>query len=568
MTRSRRPASIAAVLAEGFLGRLAFGIVSFALPLYGLSLGLGLAEIGLVIGLRTVVVVGLKPVAGRVSDRFGLRRTYLGAGALRVVAAGVLVVAGDLVGLLLARVLQGASAAGRDVGSLGIIARDAESQVASTFSWYMTGKHVGGVAGAALAGMLLAATGGSHRAVFVVVGVLALIALITSWRGLPQDQPAGSRGEAIDAPREAAPGRGTATAEEVPSARGSTMERGRTGPATGPATSRSLRAIAGVGFLVAAAAAMVHGLFPVLATEHAGLTELQAGLLYSLSAGVVLVAGPLFGWLIERHGRLIGLAWRSFANVGSSVLYLVAPSFAGFALARALDDSGKAAFRPAWASIAAAFAGEDRQRAGRRLGTLDSAQSAGEAVGPLLAGLLWQAGGVVALFGVRIALAVAAELAALRVFGELHRVPSVRPGPTLTAIAYLTPPVLAGLATAAGLVAIATLRGGPGWSDILWSGGVLSTGILGGYLAGARAAAAERRALLAILDDRLTDVRHAARSPLTCVRGEVELVLSRDSLSPAERAAASGRLLRSVEDVETIIRRIDTSPVLGGDGRR
>jgi len=557
MNPARFQSTVVAVLAEAILGRLAFGIASFALPLYALALGLSFAQIGFVIGLRTLVVVALKPLAGRLSDRVGLRQMYLGAGVLRVVAAGALVLAGDFMGLLLARLLQGASAAGRDVGSLGLIVRDADTRVASVFSWYMTAKHVGGVAGAALAGVLLLATDGSHRTVFLVVGLLSLVALAASWRALPDD-------EARDERRGVTRVEGMAVGAPDP-----WTEHAPSGPAAAvPTRSQSFRAIAGVGFMVAAAASMVHGLFPILATQHAGLTEFEAGLVYSLSAAVVLVAGPLFGWLIDRHGRLIGLAWRSFANVGSSVLYLVAPSFGGFGLARALDDSGKVAFRPAWASIAAAFASEDRERAGRRLGTLDSAQSAGEAAGPLLAGLLWQTGGVVALFGVRIVLAVAAELAALRVFGELHRVPFMGLGPKLTAIAYLTPPMLAGLATTAGLVAIDTLRGGLSWSDVLWSAGVLCAGVLGGYLAGARAADAERRALLAILDDRLTDVRHDVRSPLTCVRGEVELVLSRDSLSPAERAAASGRLLRSVDDVETIVRRIDTSPVLVDEGRR
>jgi len=38
--------------------------------------------------------------------------------------------------------------------------------------------------------------------------------------------------------------------------------------------------------------------------------------------------------------------------------------------------------------------------------------------GPLLAGILWQTGGVFLLFGVRIVIAAIAELTALRVFNE------------------------------------------------------------------------------------------------------------------------------------------------------
>jgi tetratricopeptide (TPR) repeat protein len=40
--------------------------------------------------------------------------------------------------------------------------------------------------------------------------------------------------------------------------------------------------------------------------------------------------------------------------------------------------------------------------------------------GPALAGILWQTGGAFALFGVRIAIAIVAEISAIAVFGELR----------------------------------------------------------------------------------------------------------------------------------------------------
>jgi MFS family permease len=91
------------------------------------------------------------------------------------------------------------------------------------------------------------------------------------------------------------------------------------------------------------------------------------------------------------------------------------------ALARAIDDSGKAAFRPAWAAAMAQLAGADPRRSGQRLGVLDASQSLGETVGPVLAGVLWQTGGgVVALFGVRIVVALVAEVMSLYAFGEVR----------------------------------------------------------------------------------------------------------------------------------------------------
>src|SRR5918993_3338094 len=77
---------------------------------------------------------------------------------------------------------------------------------------------------------------------------------------------------------------------------------------------RELVGPASVGMMVATSAYMVHGLFPVLATQYAGLSEAEAGLIYSFSAAFFLVGGPLFGWLIDRYGRIFGIAWRSAAT--------------------------------------------------------------------------------------------------------------------------------------------------------------------------------------------------------------------------------------------------------------
>ena len=62
-------------------------MVSFAFPLYALSLGLSLAQIGLLVSLRTVLVLPLKPVAGWLSDRIGVRTVYMFGAFARTVAA-------------------------------------------------------------------------------------------------------------------------------------------------------------------------------------------------------------------------------------------------------------------------------------------------------------------------------------------------------------------------------------------------------------------------------------------------------------------------------------------------
>ena len=528
-------AALAAVIAEGLFGRLAFGVVSFALPLYALSLGLSLAEIGLLVSLRALVLLPLKPVAGWLADRVGVRAVYLGGGGARVVAAGLLFVAGDFAALAIVRLLQGASAAGRDVASLGVIARDAEQRVAAVYGWYATAKHVGGVAGAGLAGVLITASGGGFVATFALVGLLSVVPLAIAWYAI-QDVP-------VHSP----------PADSPPSVRdhGGVL-----------ALLRELRGPASVGLLVAASAYMVHGLFPVLATGYAGLDEAQAGAIYTLSAVVFLVASPAFGWLIDRYGRAVGLAWRSVANAASSLTYLLVPSFAGLAAARAIDDSGKAAFRPAWAAAIAELANAEPRRRVRRLAALDTAASAGEALGPALAGVLWQTGGIGLLFAGRIALAAAGELAALRVFGEgarqaaavgrtwrrLANGVAVRLGIEL---AYLGPPTVSfaiivlwlGIVSDWGNATILVV-------DLIVASGTLLAGLLLGALIGGHALAALR----AEAERQRRDLAHDLRGRLTVARGEVELVMCRPEATVDDRRQSATAVITELNDIDALLR--------------
>jgi MFS family permease len=406
--RSARLA-LATVLAEGFLGRLTFGMVSFAMPLYAHKLGLSLSLIGILVSIRTLCVLPLKPVAGWLADRIGVRRVYLLGIFARTLSAAMLLLAGGFTGLMAVRLLQGASAAGRDVASIGVIARDAASRVGTAYGSYASAKHVGGVAGAGLAGLIIAASGGTYQPLFVIVLCMSVLPVAAAWFGLREEPDLGPASE--PEPEAMEPG--------------AADDEGRLGKvgriADTIATVQELAAPASVGMLVATSAYMVHGLFPILATEYAGLSEAEAGLIYSFSAAFFLVGGPLFGWLIDRYGQIYGIAWRSAANIGSSFVYIAFPNFIGLAAARSFDDSGKGAFRPAWASTIAGVATRDPQKSGRRLGVLDSSQSVGEAMGPALATLLWQSGGVFALFAVRIVIAVVAEVMALRVFGDFGR---------------------------------------------------------------------------------------------------------------------------------------------------
>jgi MFS family permease len=301
--------------------------------------------------------------------------------------------------LFATRTLHGVSISIRDPAANALIAdHGGKTAIASAFAWYQTAKSVAGALGKTAAGLLLAVTASNFSLVFGLAFVLSAVPIVLVARYVRE---ADGRRVELDATGVAVP------LEE---------ENERAAPAR---HAPPLFRFAGLGFLISGTAYMLANLFPVLAVEYAGLSEAEAGLIYSLSALVVL-AGPAFGWLSDHVSRKLVLSFRSVANVGSSVAYLVAPNFVGMAGGRMLDDLGKAAFRPAWGALMARVSSFDRRRRARTMGYLSAGEDAGEAAGPIVAGFLWSTWGVTVLLAVRIVVAVAAELYTLMLTRSLH----------------------------------------------------------------------------------------------------------------------------------------------------
>src|SRR3989449_6665952 len=151
--------SLIAIVGEGLLSRLSFGLISFTLPLYARHLGLSLAEVGVLAALNSAVAVGLKPLAGWAADRFGLKRTYLASIGVRSVVSFLLSLASAPWALFAIRTAHGLSMSMRDPSANALIAEHGgEKSVASAFAWYKTAKSVAGTGSKAFGGILLPLT--------------------------------------------------------------------------------------------------------------------------------------------------------------------------------------------------------------------------------------------------------------------------------------------------------------------------------------------------------------------------------------------------------------------------
>ena len=377
--------AILALIAEGFLGRLAFGFISLALPLYAHSLGYSMAEIGVLITVNLTVAMVLAPAMGKLADRIGLKNGFVVSLALHTLSAVVLIFPFAAWHLYGARVVAGFSRALRlPTGAALIAVYGGKKSIAQAFAWYATAKSVAGSLGKALAGILITVTAANYSLVFLIAAVASLLPIVAIAAFVPADPKRRAR---IEKPAEA------------PSS-----------PPTAPGPSRQLLPAMTFGFMVNGTAQMLRGLLPVLAVEYAGLTAAETGMIFLVTTIVALVAGPAFGWIADHFSRRLVLSVRAVANMVSSAVFLAFPSLAGFFAGAAVDTVGKAAFKPAWGSLMASVSAEDKQRRGRSMGWLSASEEAGAVAGPILAGLLWTGWGAAALFGVRIGLSAAAEV--------------------------------------------------------------------------------------------------------------------------------------------------------------
>src|SRR5437867_4162280 len=130
------------IVAEGFLSRLSFGLISFALPLYAYHLGMKLSEIGILSSINLVVAMAFKPLMGAMADRFGLKRSFTAATALRSAVSLALAFVSSPWQLLAFRSAYGVSQSVRDPALNALLAEHGgKKMVASSFGWYSTAKR-------------------------------------------------------------------------------------------------------------------------------------------------------------------------------------------------------------------------------------------------------------------------------------------------------------------------------------------------------------------------------------------------------------------------------------------
>ncbi|SDN10775.1 MFS transporter [Allokutzneria albata] len=124
---------------------------------------------------------------------------------------------------------------------------------------------------------------------------------------------------------------------------------------------------------------------PVL-PRIAGTSPAQIGVLFAVYAATMLIATPLVGRVVDRHGTrkpmLVGL----FGLAAATLLFAFAQSFTGMLVARALQ--GVAAAVSWTAGLALIAATHEPEVRGKVMGIALSSMSIGVLMGPIVGGLL------------------------------------------------------------------------------------------------------------------------------------------------------------------------------------
>lgn len=353
-----------------FLARFSYALArNPVLPLFAVFLGAGPEAVGLAVGISTVTGIFLKLPAGSLSDVIGRRRTMLAGLCFFAFMPFAYLAIGRYEHLVAIRFLHGLATAIYGPVAMAVVADLAGAKKGEWLSWFSSVGVMGTLLGAPVGGFLLSWSmqGGNgypswaFDLIYGLCGLTGILALMLALRWLLQHE---------------------VVAEVRPGERWQRFVSG-------------IREVAGDRRVVVTSAmeglqnmamGALEAFLPLYAVTVAGLSALQAGMLWGCQVATVLLAKPLMGRVSDRHGRkpLIHLGMVACATAmalipmtGEFLLLLVPALLFGF---------GEALVTSSTAALVADICKEKHY--GAAMGVFGTIFDIGHAAGPLLGGLL------------------------------------------------------------------------------------------------------------------------------------------------------------------------------------
>lgn len=382
--------------AAGFLAYCSYAICRTPLlPLFARELGANAPLVGLVVAASTLTGIVLKLPAGACSDVLG-RRPLLLAGALVFAAVPFAYLGVSTLGALIAlRFVHGSATA-----IFGPVAAASLSDVAPAgrratwLSTYSTVQGVGQAFGPIVAGYLI--VGGRFDLAFAGAGVMGLAApiIVAAWSRAPTFAPSRARWQEF---------------------RSGIAEVGR---------DRLILITSGAQAAQFVLNGTLNAFLPLYGREVLGLTATQLGWLFGVQMLTTLAVRPAMGVLSDRVGRRGVIVTGLVVCSGSVLLVSFASDLWGLMAAVVAYAGGVATTTAATSAYITDIARSARYGAAH--GVFGTLYDVGDALGPIMAGVLVATVGYAQMFQL---MAGAAAVMAIA-FAVLSRRPQDRPGTT------------------------------------------------------------------------------------------------------------------------------------------
>jgi MFS family permease len=318
----RLPAFVFAIALGNLLVPLNSTMIVVALPAIGRDLGADPAALAWLVTTYLIAMASLQPIAGRVGDRFGRRRTMLVALGYFIAASAGAALAPSLPVLIAFRLQQAIAAATVVPNSLALLrGGSAEGRAGTYFGISGATTSIGAAAGPLIGGLLAAV---DWRLIFLVNLPLAGVALLLALRSLPAGDPprrtahpdvrgAVALGVLLSLAAWALTEAGTSAPVVTIGLLALTAlggvglaryEAGHPDPALPPFLFR-LRAFRAANVTIGASNLALYGTFlavPVLLAGTGPDATIHAGLVISVQSAAMVVLGPVSGSLLDRVG--------------------------------------------------------------------------------------------------------------------------------------------------------------------------------------------------------------------------------------------------------------------------
>ena len=382
--------------AAGFVAYCSYSICRTPLlPLFARQLGAGPSLIGFVMGASTLTGIVVKLPAGALSDIFGRRRLLLAGALVFATLPFSYLAASTLLGLILLRFVHGsATAIFGPVASATLSDFAPPGKRGTWLSTYSTAQGAGQALGPVLAGYLIAA--GRFDLAFGAAGLIGICApiIVAGWRAT---SPA------------------TSNREPWREFKRGVAEVGR---------DRLVLITSGAQAAQFVLNGSLNAFLPLFGLEVLGLSVTQLGWLFGMQTLTTLAVRPGIGFLSDRVGRRWVIVTGLVVCSGAVLLISTATNMSDIVAAIVVYAAGVATTTAATSAYITDVT--RRARYGAAHGVFGTIYDVGDALGPIVAGILVAAVGYPRMFEVMATVALTMAVAfgvASRTGGTSHEPP-------------------------------------------------------------------------------------------------------------------------------------------------